>query len=245
MTSEAYGISNLSNVTILTNTLVKRVVIEENDGEKVATEVELADAYNTKFEAHREVIVSAGAYRTPQVLLLSGIGSTEELAKHNIPQLVNAQEVGRNYHDHLALCQWWKLRKPEQGASLGTPLWTDPSFFLGLPVDWNVTENVPSSLIKKALKADGETNIDGHPLVEPNFCHTESLIVYASAGAQITGVQIREFKNFIPTEGYSSLSLLPRSEIGLLNRILLQQWIVLTSLLLCLQWFQLPEVALG
>jgi len=61
----------------VTNTLVKRVLIEERQGEKRATGVELADG--TNFTARHEVILSAGAYRTPQILLLSGVGSPLEI----------------------------------------------------------------------------------------------------------------------------------------------------------------------
>lgn len=188
LASEAYGISGRPGVTVLTDTLVKRVIIEAQDGKKVATGVELVDG--KQFKASKEVIISAGAYRTPQVLMLSGIGPAEELAKHNIPQFVDAPEVGRNFHDHFALNQWWKLRNPELGQSIGTALWTDPGFFMGLPCDWNVTEHTPKELMKKALEADGEKAIDQHPYLDPDFCHTETLVVYAPAGAQIAGVEI-------------------------------------------------------
>jgi len=44
--------------------------------------------------------------------------------------------------------------------------------------------------LKKALEADGEKAINQHPYLDPDFVHTETLVVYAPAGAQIAGVDI-------------------------------------------------------
>ncbi|KAF4635110.1 hypothetical protein G7Y89_g2998 [Cudoniella acicularis] len=185
--SEAYGIAKHTGITVLTEAMVRRVIIEEQDsGKKVAVGAELADG--KVFKAGKEVIISAGAYRTPQVLMLSGIGPKAELTKHKIPQVIDLP-VGHNFHDHLGFTQWWKLRRPEEGQSIGTPLWTNPAFFVGLPCDWNVLEQTPSEVLKKAIEADGET-VEGHPYLAPDFSHSETLVVYAPAGAQIAGVDI-------------------------------------------------------
>jgi choline dehydrogenase-like flavoprotein len=97
---------DLSGVQILTETLLQRIVIEEKDGKQVATGVQLADDIGTIISANKEVILSAGAYRTPQILMLSGIGPKDELSRHGISQIVDSPEVGHNFYDHLALCQW-------------------------------------------------------------------------------------------------------------------------------------------
>ena len=188
LASEAYGISSLPGISVMTNTMVKRVVLEERAGKKVAAGVELVDGRS--ISASKEVIVSAGAYRTPQVLMLSGIGPGEQLAKHNIAQIVNLPEVGRGFHDHLALCQWWKLRNPAAGQAIGTALWTDPAYYIGLPCDWVVTEAAPYDDLKHALEADGASDVEAHPYLAPDYCHTETLVVYAPAGAAIAGVDI-------------------------------------------------------
>lgn len=185
LASQAY---DLSGVQVMTETMVDHVLIEDRAGKKVATGVQLANG--SRILASKEVIVSAGAYRTPQVLMLSGIGPAAELKRLGIPLLVDAPEVGRNFHDHLAVCQWWKVRQPEQGVALGTPLWSDPAYTLGLPCDWNVSEQAPHKEIKQALVKDGETVTDEHPLLHPALCHTETIISYAPAGAQLAGVQV-------------------------------------------------------
>jgi choline dehydrogenase len=51
--------------------------------------------------AAREVIVSAGAFNSPQLLMLSGIGAKEELQKFGIPVRIDLPGVGKNLHDRL------------------------------------------------------------------------------------------------------------------------------------------------
>ncbi|OGM41146.1 hypothetical protein ABOM_009852 [Aspergillus bombycis] len=191
ISSEAYGVLNCSGITIMTETMVRRVILEDRDGktEKVATGVEVVGG--EKYFASREVIVSAGAYRTPQVLMLSGIGPAE-IANHNITQLVNVPGVGCNLHDHFSFVRWWKLRHPEQGLSMGTPLWNSPAYAIGLPADWNVTVQTPREVLMEALIADGESEsaLEKHPYLAPDSCHAEILVVYAPAGAAVAGADI-------------------------------------------------------
>lgn len=190
LASEAYELKSKSNVTIKTETLVKRVVIGQKEGKKTATGVELLDG--TTLNASQEVIVSSGAYRTPQVLMLSGIGPSTELSKHGIPVEVDSPEVGKNFHDHFSLNRWWKLRSPEKGLSIGTPLWNSPAYGLGLPSDWVATVQAPREDLVRALEADGfsKDEIESHPYLQSDFCHIETLVVYAPAGAGPAGVDI-------------------------------------------------------
>jgi choline dehydrogenase-like flavoprotein len=83
---------------------VSKVILKDQDGEQVAAGVETAigEIYN----ASKEVIISAGAYRTPQLLMLSGIAPAEGLSRHDIPVLVESHDVGRNLHDHFCFPQW-------------------------------------------------------------------------------------------------------------------------------------------
>lgn len=53
--------------------------------------------------AEREVIVSSGAFNSPQVLLLSGIGPAEHLSEHGIPVVQDLPGVGKNLKDHLSV----------------------------------------------------------------------------------------------------------------------------------------------
>lgn len=104
---------------------MKPIIIETRD-DMQAMGVQLTDDH--VYLASKEVMLSAGAYRTPQLLTLSGIGPAKELAKHGITQTLDAPCVGENLHDHMAVSQWWKLRNPEDGLALGSRKFSDPTF---------------------------------------------------------------------------------------------------------------------
>ncbi|KAM0255736.1 hypothetical protein ACHAQJ_005490 [Trichoderma viride] len=182
--SQSYS---LSGVTVLCSTIVHRVIIEDRSGVKAASAVELLDGWI--ITTSREIILSCGTYRTPQVLMLSGIGNKEDLARNKIPMIVDCPEVGRNFHDHLAAFLWWKLKHPERGLAMGTPEWRDPAYSKGLPADWIAFQHIPTDILSKALVADGEST-DAHDLLKPERCHLETLTCYAPAGAQLAGVSI-------------------------------------------------------
>jgi len=86
-----------SNFSVLTNTLVLRVRIE--NGVAVGVEAE-RDGQTGFIRATREVILSAGAINTPQLLMLSGIGPADHLAEHGIPMILDNPNVGDRYMDH-------------------------------------------------------------------------------------------------------------------------------------------------
>lgn len=86
------------NLRVLTRTVVEQVVIED----KRATGVRIREgSVPSTIRARREVILSAGAFGSPQLLLLSGIGPEDELAAHGIAPTHVLPGVGRNLQDHL------------------------------------------------------------------------------------------------------------------------------------------------
>ncbi len=86
------------NLTVLTHANVKQILIEKNR----ATGVEILRGGSSEiFSAKKEVILSAGAFGSPHILMLSGIGSREELSKHGISVKKELEGVGKNLHDHL------------------------------------------------------------------------------------------------------------------------------------------------
>ncbi len=86
------------NLTVMPNVKVLRVLIENNR----AVGVEIAKGRNThQIHATREVIMSAGTFGTPQLLMLSGIGPEAHLQEHGIPVVLDAPNVGENLQDHL------------------------------------------------------------------------------------------------------------------------------------------------
>jgi choline dehydrogenase-like flavoprotein len=62
--------------------------------------------------AKRAVILSAGAFQSPQLLMLSGIGPGAELARHGIPVAHDLPGVGRNLQDHLDFTLLYKAKSP-------------------------------------------------------------------------------------------------------------------------------------
>lgn len=87
------------NLTILTNTLTKRIIVE-NDRAK-GVEVAVAQDETQSFYANKEVILSAGSFASPQLLMLSGIGEKEQLKRHNIFCIKELNGVGKDLQDHL------------------------------------------------------------------------------------------------------------------------------------------------
>lgn len=89
------------NITVLADTHSKNLIIDTADGTaKGVTVISAASGSEMSFYAEREVIVSQGVFESPKLLMLSGIGPKEELAKYNIPLLVNSQHVGQHLLDH-------------------------------------------------------------------------------------------------------------------------------------------------
>lgn len=86
------------NLTVRTGVHVSKVVF---DGKR-ATRIESIDGTATHtVAARREVILTAGAVNTPQLLMLSGIGDPAQLVAHGIEVVAASAEVGANLKDHL------------------------------------------------------------------------------------------------------------------------------------------------
>ena len=94
---------NRPNLTVLSNVLVEKVELNNSSQRPRATGVKIrrADKSSTIFKADQEVLLSAGAIGSPQILQLSGIGSSELLGSRNIPKRVDLRGVGENLQDHL------------------------------------------------------------------------------------------------------------------------------------------------
>jgi choline dehydrogenase-like flavoprotein len=65
-----------------------------------------------QLRVRREVIVSGGAFNTPQLLMLSGIGPSAELGAHGIPVQIHLPGVGRNLQDRYEIAVVNHLKKP-------------------------------------------------------------------------------------------------------------------------------------
>ncbi|KAL1948179.1 hypothetical protein VTO73DRAFT_12254 [Trametes versicolor] len=93
------------NLTIATNIMVEKVVFDKSGPIIRATGVVVSVGPTSPryhVAASREIILCAGVVGTPQMLMLSGIGPVEELAKHDIPLVHALPSVGRNLVDHVS-----------------------------------------------------------------------------------------------------------------------------------------------
>ncbi len=98
-----------ANLTVVTNAHAEKIVFEG----KRATGVR----YNVKgrpFEvkAQREVIMSAGAIGSPQILMVSGVGPAGHLREHGIKVIHELKDVGQNLQDHLQVRMVFEITEP-------------------------------------------------------------------------------------------------------------------------------------
>ncbi|XP_049869050.1 ecdysone oxidase-like [Pectinophora gossypiella] len=95
-------IQDRKNLKIVKNSLVTKVLI--NTETKVANGVVIErDGKTQRILANKEVIISAGAINTPQLLMLSGIGPKDHLDSLGIKNNVDSPAVGKNLQDHLVV----------------------------------------------------------------------------------------------------------------------------------------------
>ena len=93
----------------MTGCLVHRVVVE--GGQAIGIEIaQWADAHTIR--AGYEVVLCAGTVNTPQILMLSGIGPSDELKRHGIGEVHELPGVGRNLQDHVDCVIAYACKQP-------------------------------------------------------------------------------------------------------------------------------------
>jgi choline dehydrogenase len=104
-------ITGRANLTIVTGARTHRVVIE--NGRATGVDFSLGEGKPVqRANATREVIVCAGAFQSPQILQLSGIGDPAMLAEHGIAPVLDRKGVGANLQDHLDVSLNWTSTQP-------------------------------------------------------------------------------------------------------------------------------------
>jgi choline dehydrogenase-like flavoprotein len=94
-------VASRPNLTVITEALVERIRFVEGS-EIIASGVQFISRTGNRFivKATREVILSAGVIKSPQLLEISGIGSSEVLTSHGISVVVDNPNVGEHLQDH-------------------------------------------------------------------------------------------------------------------------------------------------
>ncbi|PVH79677.1 GMC oxidoreductase [Cadophora sp. DSE1049] len=127
------------NLKVLTEALVEKLVVSP-DGTVSGVEFE-HDGKSHKVSVKKEVVLSAGVFKTPQILELSGIGNLSILTAAGIKPLVNNPRVGENFHDHPATGFGYELVDGEQSLDA----MQDPSYVETVMAEYAATRNGPLS----------------------------------------------------------------------------------------------------
>ncbi|MCV2893410.1 GMC family oxidoreductase [Lentibacter sp. XHP0401] len=138
-----------ANLTIETGAQAERVIFEERRAVGVSLR-----GRNLWLKPKGEVILSGGAVNSPQLLMLSGIGPASELARHDIPLLHNAPEVGENLADHLDI----SVMSAAKGRS---PIGIAPSYLpRAIKAAWRFATKNTGELTSNVAEAGGFVKSD-------------------------------------------------------------------------------------
>ena len=133
-TARAYldPVRKRSNLTILTRALVHKITF---DGTKaISVTYKNSDGILRSAHVRKEVILSAGAVGSPQILMLSGVGPAGHLRDMGLDVLCDLPGVGQNLNDHPDFVLKYKCKRP-------VSFWpkTKPLAKLGAGIQWMMT----------------------------------------------------------------------------------------------------------
>jgi choline dehydrogenase len=150
------------NLTILSGVQVTRVLLESTPAGPVAVGVEYRDGTGRTDSviADKEVILSAGAVGSPQLLLLSGVGPRTELEAVGVKCLVDSPHVGKHLKDHFHVA----LNFPATGAGvsmleMGISMGPDALRAPAGPLPANPADDATLPPELAALKAEAERRL--------------------------------------------------------------------------------------
>ncbi|WP_396586542.1 GMC family oxidoreductase [Bermanella sp. R86510] len=118
--AKAYITPNLNrpNLTVMTQALVEKIIIENKRATGVKARINGQDVTLT---ASNEVILSAGAFGSPQILMLSGIGDSDALKAVGIDTVHDLPGVGKNLQDHITAMPIYKTKASPDTFGISIP----------------------------------------------------------------------------------------------------------------------------
>ncbi len=185
------------NLTVKTNTFVKRIIIE--NGRATGVEAQTGNANSERINCSREVILSAGAIQSPQILMLSGIGDSTELKRVGIDVLMALPGVGKNLQDHV-----WS------GVSAEATLPTGNS----LLKSWNMTKSLLQYLFFKKGPL-GNSPLEANAFIKSDNALSRPDIQFHFVPLGISkdySTDIYNIETFSKTDGLGILAILIRPE---------------------------------
>ena len=139
-----------ANLTVWVRAVAERLQFETGDGPQRCTGVTiLHDAQRVSVRAKREVILSAGAIATPQLLQLSGIGPAPLLRAHGIDMRHELPGVGANLQDHLQIRPVFKVQGVRTLNVVASSFWGR----LGIALEYALRRTGPMSMAPSQLGA--------------------------------------------------------------------------------------------
>lgn len=117
------------NYIVYQSTLAKRILFDRN---KKATGV-VVDTRGKRYTltATKEVILAAGVFGSPQLLMVSGVGPAPTLRQHGIPIVANRPGVGQNMEDHIYFGPSYRVNAPTFSS------FSDPAYAAQAAKDFN------------------------------------------------------------------------------------------------------------
>lgn len=162
------------NLSVITGAQVSRIVVQ--GGRAVAVEFYRGRTLR-RILADREVILSAGAIHSPQILQLSGIGNPDLLRKHGIDVVAPLRAVGENLADHLAVTVQETITKPYSALAYVQPVAAAKAL-----AQYALFKSGPT--LSNGLEAMGF--VKSRPdLAEPDVQYHLPLLMYSDHGRQI------------------------------------------------------------
>ncbi|KAH0365104.1 putative choline dehydrogenase, partial [Aureobasidium melanogenum] len=188
--------SSRSNLKVYTNTMAKKIVFS---GKKAKGVLVSTGTQQYTLTAKHEVILAAGAFQSPQLLMVSGIGPAATLSKYNISVITDRPGVGQNLQDHILMGLSYRVNvitasamaNPAFAAQAANLSNTQQSGILTSPVgDFGGWEKLPSHL-RSNLSSATLSVLNALPQDWPEI---EFLSMGGYLGYQENGSQ--------PTDGY-------------------------------------------
>ena len=140
-----------ANLTVWTHAMTERLQFERepNGVLRCSGATLIHDGQRVRVRAAREVILSAGAIGTPQLLQLSGIGPASLLREHGVEVLLDSPGVGANLQDHLQIRPVFKVRGVRTLNVLASSFWGR----LAIGLEYALRRTGPMSMAPSQLGA--------------------------------------------------------------------------------------------
>jgi len=125
-----------SNLKVYNGTMARRVLFKEQN--RASGVLVTTNGEDYVLSARKEVILSAGAFHSPQLLMVSGIGPVSTLKEHGIPIVSELSGVGQNMWDQVLFGTAYRVETPTS-SKLGD----DPEYAAQATFDYNYNQTDP------------------------------------------------------------------------------------------------------